>query len=259
MRVMVLADEPLARTTLENVVAQRIDVEDFACAGDAVEALDKFQNKPYDVVLIDVDIMRNSDFEFVALLNKQNGPQPAIIVITPYYQDTLPVFNRNTIDYVLKPFSDQRIHEALNIAARRTANERATSLMEILSRLKNLVPRPLKIAIKSEGKILFLEPAEITAIEAQRNYALLQGPSGTYLLRESISALAEKLKPYGFIRIHRSVLVNTACIQEIEPSLAGEYLLRTTEGKEYAVSRTYKRNLRFAAHIWMGGDELFAE
>jgi two-component system, LytTR family, response regulator len=257
MRVMVLADELLDRTALENVVAQRIDVEDFACAGDAVEALDKLQNKPYDVVLIDVHTTR--DIAFVDLLNKQNGPLPAIIFVTPQHQDTVPVFNNNAVDYVLKPFSDQRIHEALNIAARRTANERATSLMEILSKLKNLVPRPLKIAIKSEGRILFLDPAEITAIEAQRNYALLRCPSGAYLLRESISTLAEKLRPYGFIRIHRSVLVNASCIQEIQPSLTGEYLLWTAGGQEYTVSRTYKRNLRSAAHIWMGGDELFAE
>jgi DNA-binding LytR/AlgR family response regulator len=255
---MVLADEPLSRTTLENVVAQRIDVEDFACTGDSVEALARLQHEPYDVVLVDIRMSSPSDIEFVDLLNKQSGGQPAIIFMTSQQQDTVAVFEKSTVEYVLRPFSNQRVHEALNVAARRTANDRATNLMEILSKLKNLAPKPLKIAIRSEGKILFLDPAEITSIEAQRNHALLQGPSGTYLLRESISALAEKLKSYGFIRIHRSVLVNTACIREIEPSPTGEYLLRTTEGKEYTVSRTFKRNLRFAAHIWMGSEELFA-
>ena len=257
MRVMVLADEPMARTELENVVAQRVDVEDFTCAGDAVEALDKLQNKSYDVVLIDVHTTRDSGFEFVDLLNKQNGPLPAIIFVKPQHEDAAPVFNGNGADHVRKP-SDQRIHEALNIAAGKTA-DRATSLMEILSKLKNLVSKPLKIAVKSEGRILFLDPAEITAVEAQRNHSLLRCPSGAYLLRESLSSLAEKLRVYGFIRIHRSVLVNVSSIQEIQPSLTGEYLLWTMGGQEYTVSRTYKRNLRFAAHIWMGGDELFAD
>jgi len=75
----------------------------------------------------------------------------------------------------------------------------------------------------------------------------------------SISTLAEKLRPYGFIRIHRSVLVNASCVQEIQPWTTGEYLLRTKAGKEYTVSRTYKGNLRSLAHLWVGNDAPFTQ
>jgi LytTr DNA-binding domain len=83
-------------------------------------------------------------------------------------------------------------------------------------------------------------------------YVLLQREKGSHLLRESISTIAEKLRPYGFIRIHRSVLANTSFVQEIRPGITGEYLLRMRDGREYAVSRTYKKNLRSLAAFWIG-------
>jgi len=97
------------------------------------------------------------------------------------------------------------------------------------------------------------------AVEAEGNYVLLQQRSGSYLLRESISTMAEKLKPYGFVRIHRSVLINSAYVQEIEPCLTGEYALRIRGGKQYTVTRTYKKGLRSLAEFWIGTDSFLAE
>ena len=150
------------------------------------------------------------------------------------------------------------MNPALNVAMPRTTNERAATVLEILSELKSLLSIPSKIAIKLEGRILFVDLAEVIAVEAEGNYVSLQRLSGSYLLRGSISTLAEKLRPCGFIRIHRSVLVNACCVQEIQQWNTREYVLRTTAGKEYTVSRTYKRNLRSMALIWMGSDSLCA-
>jgi two-component system LytT family response regulator len=168
-------------------------------------------------------------------------------------------FEKHAVDYILKPFSNERVQEALNVAIRRTESERAASLMEVMPQLNALLSKSSKIAIKIEGKILFIDPAEVIAVEAQGNYVLLQRPSGSHLLRASISTLSEKLRPYGFIRIHRSVLVNASCVQEIQPWATGEYLLRTKAGKEYTVSRTYKANLRALAHWWVGNEAFFAK
>ena len=92
------------------------------------------------------------------------------------------------------------------------------------------------------------------AVQAEGNYVLLQHTAGSYLLRESISVMEEKLKPYGFIRIHRSVLVNAAFVEEIQPWVTGEYALRVKGGKEYTVTRTYKKNLKGIAASWIGAD-----
>lgn len=113
-----------------------------------------------------------------------------------------------------------------------------------------------RVAIKVRGRILLIDLANIVAVQAQGNYVVLLRESGSYLLRESISAMAEKLGPYGFIRVHRSVLINSVCAEEVRPCATGEYAVRVKGGKEYTASRTYKKNLRALADVWIGADTL---
>jgi len=254
MRVLIVDDEPLARSALANVLSARTDIEAFDLADDAVEALDKLKKQTYEVLLLDIHMPELSGIELVDCLKKRNQAMPAVIFVTAHHQHAVAAFEKHAVDYILKPFSNERVHEALNIAIRRTANERAASLMEIMPQLRALVSKSSKIAIKIEGRVVFIDPAEVIAAEAQGNYVLLVRPVGSYLLRASISTLAEKLRPYGFIRVHRSVLVNATWVQEIQPCTTGEYLLRTKGGKEYTVSRTYRQNLRSLARYWIGGD-----
>jgi len=89
-----------------------------------------------------------------------------------------------------------------------------------------------RVAIKVKGKILFINLGDVVAVQAEGNYVSLRQNSSSYLLRESISAVAEKLEPHGFIRIHRSILVNTRIVEEIRPYSKGEYGLRVKGGKE---------------------------
>jgi DNA-binding LytR/AlgR family response regulator len=144
--------------------------------------------------------------------------------------------------------------EARLPAAVAAAAGRSPKVAEFRSRPEIPLVRPIKIAIKTKGKILLIPPGDILAVEAEGNYVLLRRPSDSYLLRESISTMAAKLEAYGFIRIHRSVLVNATCVEEIHPGTTGEYVLRITGGKEYMVSRTYKNNLKSLAHSWIGTD-----
>ena len=111
-----------------------------------------------------------------------------------------------------------------------------------------------RIAFKVKGRIIFLELAEIVAVQAEGNYVSLQHRPNPYLLHESLSSMAERLKPYGFIRIHRSVVVNISAVQEIQPLSTGEYRLRVKGGEEYLVTRTYKDNLRDLAQLWVGSE-----
>jgi hypothetical protein len=129
----------------------------------------------------------------------------------------------------------------------------AVSLIGAFPSLQALAQRPSpRIAIKAKGRILFINLGDVVAVQAEGNYVLLQRDSSSFLLRESISAVAEKLEPYGFIRIHRSALVNPAFVEEIQPYSTGEYGLRLKGGKEYTVTRTYKKNLKALAEFWIG-------
>lgn len=118
-------------------------------------------------------------------------------------------------------------------------------------------PHSPRIAIKVGGRIIFINSADIVSVKAEGNYVSLQRDSASYLLRESISHIAKKLEPYGFIRIHRSVLVNASLVEEIKPLSTGEYFVRMKSGNEFTVTRTYKKNLKVLAEFWIGTGAFF--
>src|SRR5215472_13479190 len=255
MRVLIVDDEPLARSALEQALRGRSDIETLDSAKDAIQALEMMQADKYDVLLLDIGMPELSGIDLADRLNKNDQPIPAIIFVTAHDQHAVAAFENHAVDYVLKPFSNDRIHDALNVAFQRTENERAARLLGILPHLERLLARPSsKVAIKTKGRILFIDPTEVAIIRAEGNYVLLEKQSGSYLLREPLSILAEKLKPHGFIRIHRSTLVNTSFVEDIRPWNTGEYVLRIKGGRELTVSRMYKNNLRSIAQLWIGTD-----
>ena len=260
MRVLIVDDEPLSRTALEKIVSVRLDIEKYDSARDSFEAIEKLNANPYDVLLLDINMPELSGIELVNRLVAGGTPLPSVVFVTAHDQYAIAAFEQHAVDYILKPFSSERIDAALDIAFRRSSAERAKSLLEALPQLQELSKKAApRIAIKSKGRIIFINPSDVVAVEAEGNYVLLQQRSGSHLLRESISTMAEKLKAYGFVRIHRSVLINSAYVQEIEPCLTGEYALRIRGGKQYTVTRTYKKGLRSLAEFWIGTDSFLAE
>jgi DNA-binding LytR/AlgR family response regulator len=101
-----------------------------------------------------------------------------------------------------------------------------------------------------------LDLADILAVQPEGDYVSLQRRPNPHLVHESLSSMAEKRKPYGFIRIHRSVIVNISAVEEIQSLPTGEYRLRVKGGKEYLVTHTYEHNLRDLAQLWVGSERL---
>jgi two-component system, LytTR family, response regulator len=259
MRVLIVDDEPLARTALAQILAARPDVERFDSASDAIEAQERLSKHSYDVMLLDISMPELSGLELLGRLQQYGRPLPSVVLVTAHAQHAVAAFEKHAVDYVLKPFSSERVNQALEFAFRRTASERAARFVELMPHLPMLQQKPPKIAIKSNGRIVFIDPHDLVVVQAEGNYVLLQQEAGSYLLRESISTIAENLKPYGFVRIHRSVLVNASFVQEIRPCATGEYELRVRGGKEYTVTRTYKKNLKALARFWMGTGTFLAD
>jgi two-component system LytT family response regulator len=252
MRVLIVGDEALARTALENVLTMRSDVEGFDSASDAVEAFDKMSRNSYDAVLLDVNMPEVSGLELLERIRATHHQIPAIVFLTAHQPHALKAFELQADDVVLKPFCTQRIDKALDVVSRRATNERAARLLEILSQPGGLSrQQSTRIAIKSKGRIRLIDPKDVIMVQAQGNYVLLQRDSESHLLRESISVLAEKLRTYGFIRIHKSVLVNCSCVEEIYHLQTGVYGLRLKGGKELTVTRTYRQNLKSLADFWI--------
>jgi DNA-binding LytR/AlgR family response regulator len=109
-----------------------------------------------------------------------------------------------------------------------------------------------RMAIKAKGMVLFVDPADVVVAKAEGNYVALIHKSGSYLVRETMATAEQKLTPLGFVRIHRSVLVNTALVKDLRRDNTGTYVLRTTDGSEHPVGRAYKANLKSIARSWMG-------
>ena len=160
-------------------------------------------------------------------------------------------------DYTLESTAEDGFYEPADTSLLPVTRIDAANLVRALRQLEVIAKRQApRIAFKAKGRILFLDLAEIVAVQAEGNYVSLRHQPNPYLLRESLSSMAEKLKPYGFIRIHRSVVVNISAVEEIQPLPTGEYRLRVRGGKEYLVTHTYKHNLRDLAQLWVGSEQL---
>ena len=159
-------------------------------------------------------------------------------------------------DYTLEPTADE-FCEAADTSLLPVIRVDAADFMRVWRQMEVIAKRQApRIAFKAKGSILLLDLADILAVQAEGNYVSLRHRTNAYLVHESLSSMAEKLKPYGFVRIHRSVVVNISAVEEIQPLPTGEYRLRIKGGKEYLVTRTYKHNLRDMAQLWVGSERL---
>lgn len=182
-----------------------------------------------------------------------------VVPSRPDLEHAIAIFGKKKVDEGADP-SDERIREPLTVGFRQIAAGRSTSLSKALLQTRTLaMGRSARIAIKANGKILFLNAADVIAVEAKGKYVLLLHTSSSHMLRESISTMEEKLNLHGFVRIHRSVLVNAALVEEIHPLSAGDYVLRVRGGREFTATRTYKKNLRLLAQLWIGIENFAAE
>jgi DNA-binding LytR/AlgR family response regulator len=180
----------------------------------------------------------------------------ADVSASPARGDTICTF-KSRQDYTLESPAQDGLYERADTSSSPVTRADAANLIRILRQLEVIAKRQApRIAFKAKGRILFLDLAEIVAVQAEGNYVSLRHRPNPYLLRESLSSMAEKLKPYGFIRIHRSVVVNISAVEEIQPLPTGEYRLRVKGGKDYLVTRTYKDNLRDLAQLWVGSERL---
>lgn len=133
----------------------------------------------------------------------------------------------------------------------------AANFMRVLRQLEGIAKRrPPRIGFKAKGSILLVDLADIVAVHAEGNYVSLRKQRDTYLVHESLRSMAEKLRPHGFIRIHRSAIVNISAVEEIRPLSTGECRVRLRGGEEYPVTRKYRADLRGLAQLWVGSERL---
>lgn len=180
------------------------------------------------------------------------APERPVVLAGANRERAIGALGNKDVEQAVEP-SDERIREPFAVGVRQRAAGRSTSLSKALPQTRRLaMGQSARIAIKAKGRILFIDAADVIAVQARGRSILLLHTSSSYVLRESMSTMEEKLNLHGFVRIHRSVLVNAALVEEIHPCSTGEYLLRLRGGREFTVTRTYKKNLQLLAHLWIG-------
>jgi len=230
IRVLIVDDEPLARSNLTVLLRLDPEIAIVGECGSGMEALTEIRNLKPDLVFLDVEMPECDGFDVVEMLG--SDLPPAIVFVTAYDQYALRAFDAGALDYLLKPFDNIRFDRTLGRAKERIA-QGSTS------------PRSMECLImKSAGQVLFLKTSEIDWIEAADYYSCLHMGAKTHLLRRSLSELDQELNSAVFCRIHRSTIVKLDRIRGLELNENGEYDVWLDDGTRLRLSRRYRKQLQ---------------
>jgi two-component system LytT family response regulator len=239
IRALIVDDEQLARQRVRLLLDEEPDMEVIGESEDGFEAVDKIQATRPDLVFLDVQM---PDMDGFKVLRRVPQPLlPVVIFTTAYDQHALRAFEVHALDYLLKPFKPARFKETVQRARELIANKHAgvaaRGLLALLGQSPAPAGRLTRLAVKTPGKVSFVELDQIQAIEAAGKYAVVHVGKENHVLRETMSSLESHLPPQRFLRISRSVIVNIDQIQELQPMFKGENLVVLKNRKSYPTTR----------------------
>jgi len=249
VRALIVDDEPLARDGLRLMLSGIDDVEIVGEAGDGAAAVRAIGTLRPDVVLLDVQMPGQNGFEVVESAAADH--LPLVVFVTAYDEYALRAFQVHAFDYLLKPVSQARLAEAMervraDLLRGSPPRERVLDVVDSARLGGRSIARSrytVRFAVRDRDRYLLVRTAEIDWIEAAANYVRLNTRGRGLLLRMTISDMEARLDPAVFTRIHRSIIVNTARIQEIRPDPHGDFGVVLTDGRTLRMSRTYRGRL----------------
>ena len=260
LRVLVVDDEPLGRRRVLDLLEDEAGVEVVGTAADGLAAVEAIRTARPDLVFLDVQMPRMSGLEVVQAV----GPaeMPATIFVTAYDQFALNAFDAAAVDYLVKPFKDDRFEEALRRARRRIESESRErlheELMAILKRGASSVlasspppnatvaPREKyleRIAVQMRGKMRVVPVSQIDYVTASGQYVELHVGTHRYIIRESMQNLEERLDPEHFVRVHRSAIVRLSLVDTLHRSEGSDYQVQLKGGVRLPVGRSRRETL----------------
>jgi two-component system LytT family response regulator len=247
IRVLVVDDEPLARERICKLLEQEGDVELVGECPDGNSAVQAIREQSPDLVFLDVQMPECDGF---GVLEQIRGDRmPAVVFVTAHDQFALKAFEVHAVDYLLKPFDQERFKTALRRAVEQIQRRQTTDLNQRLTALLADVrpePKPKqmeRLAIKSSGRVVFVKIEDIDWVEAADNYVSLHVGAEEHLHRETMSAIEAQLPAARFMRISRSTIVNVDRIKELQPLFHGEYAVILRNGTKLTLSRSYRDRL----------------
>lgn len=262
IRTAIVDDEPDARDGIRELLARDADIAVVGEARTGREAVALFHHARPELVYLDVHMPELDGFGALAALEAR--PMPVVIFVTAYDDYALRAFEVHAIDYLLKPFSDERFAEALHRAKehvrQRRIGEIGPQLVELLSAHPTSTSSDARhtatttadladdhyidrVMVRTAKGSIFLRADDIDWIEADDYYARLHVSGRSYLVRETMRHLEERLDPRRFVRVHRSAIVNIDRVQTLQPYFRGAHVLTLSDGTQVTMSRSRRANL----------------
>lgn len=243
IRILIVDDETLARQRLRMLLDRRKDFEIVGECSSGAEAVRVIRDEKPDMVLLDVQMPELDGFDVIAEVGAHN--MPIVIFATAFDDYAIDAFEVGAVDYLLKPVDEERLNRTLDRASRRLrekGDDTSSSQMSALMRkIASLSTSGGRFAVKVHGKILFLDPSEIYWIQARDDIARVHLAESAYDVREPLSSLEARLPANSFLRVHRSVIVNTTHIRAAEPFDQGDQMLILRNGKRITTGRSYRK------------------
>ena len=239
LRAFIVDDEPSARDRLRDLLEKQRDVEVAGESADVPGALAAIRELPPDVVFLDVQMPGADGFQLIESVGAR--AMPAVVFVTAHEEHALRAFDVDAVDYLLKPFDEERFTAALS---------RVREELQLRALRRGGVPesqrkKPLdRLPLRSAGRVSFLRVDHVEWVDAAHNYVRIHGIDGhTHLVRGAISDLETRLDPERFVRIHRSTIVNVDRVRELELTTHGSYVAILEGGQRLAVSRSFRDRL----------------
>ena len=248
IRTLVVDDQPIARQRLVALLSQEADIELVGECADGRAAVDAVRRIGPDLVFLDLQMPELDGFGVVEAVGVDR--MPVVVFVTAYDEHALRAFEIHAVDYLLKPFSNDRFANALSHARRQLQRQRAEEFSErLLQLMRTASPRQLDVAeeppsrmmIKAEGRVAFVSPDEINWVEAEGNYARLYLDTGSHVLRETMKGLEVRMG-HRFVRIHRCHAINIHRLHELRTA-GGELEAVLKDGTALRVGQSYREKL----------------
>jgi two-component system LytT family response regulator len=247
IRVLIVDDEMLARQRIEDLLAAEPGVEIVAQAGTGDAAVAAIRSLRPDLLFLDIQMPGKTGLEVVREVGAE--AMPATIFVTAYNQHALAAFDLAAVDYLVKPFDDERFEQAFRRARRlvelREVGRLSDQLLQLL-RATRAEPGPAappqpeyleRIAVEMRGQVRVVPTAELDFVTASGPYAEIHAGGRKYVIRERMQTLEERLDPAHFVRIHRSIIVRLDRIEALLRGAGGDYAVRLKSGVKLKVSR----------------------
>lgn len=241
LRALVVDDETLARQRIRHLLKRAADIDVAGECANGLEAVKAIEDLSPDLVFLDIQMPELDGFGVVEAVGADR--MPSTLFITAYDQHALRAFEVHALDYLLKPFSPLRFHQALERARRwcaRQPAEKGPDLEALLAELRQERPWVDRLLVRQGDRHVLVKTAALQWIEAEDNYVRLHVEGTSHLLRKTMTGLLARLDPAQFRRIHRSAIVNLDCIKEFQPWTGGDYLVIMRDGTRLTLSRTFR-------------------